>query len=124
MFSRSIKRQSNIFKFFELTLMSIPLNKPYRILTTRVKRYATHYQIPAEYSLVVPVKALGEEVLCDIRWEDENGELHVIHNALFVNSNLIPLNQLPDGKLIELWEHYYESKKGEKSENSSAETIM
>lgn len=104
--------------------MSIPLNKPYRILPAKSKRYTSHYGIPAEQALVVPLKALGEEVLCDIRWEDENGELHVVHNAMFVNSNLVPLNQLPDGKLIELWEHYYESKTRKKSENPSAETIM
>ena len=104
--------------------MSIPLNKPYRIVPSKVKRYAAHYQIPAEYSLVVPVKALGEEVLCDIRWEDDNGELHVIHNAMFVNNNLVPLNQLPDGKLFELWNHYYEPVPSRKDEGHSTETIM
>jgi hypothetical protein len=89
--------------------MSINLNKPYRIVPTRLKRYESHYQIPAERALVVPVKALGQEVSCDIRWEDQNGELHVIHNAMFVSENLVPLNAMENEKLYEIWEHYYSS---------------
>ncbi len=104
--------------------MSILLNKPYRIAPSKVKRYADHYQIPAAYSLVVPMKALGEEVLCDIRWEDDNGELHVLHKAMFVYNNLVPLDQLPDGKLFELWNHYYEREAEPKNEGRSTETIM
>lgn len=87
--------------------MSIKLNKPYRINPIRVKRYEAHYKIPAGISLVVPVKAFDDEVLCDIRWEDENGELHVIHRAMFTSENLVPLDQFKDEKLHELWDHYY-----------------
>jgi hypothetical protein len=87
--------------------MSIQLNKPYIIIPTRMKRYGTHYKIPAENALVVPVKAFDNEVLCDIHWEDGNGELQVIHNAMFVAENLAPLNPMLNEKLYELWSHFY-----------------
>jgi hypothetical protein len=87
--------------------MAILLNHPHRIIPTRVKRYEAHYHIPAGNALVVPMKNFGEEVLCDIRWEDSNGELKIIQNAMFVYDNLIPLRHLPDTKLFELWNHYY-----------------
>jgi hypothetical protein len=89
--------------------MAMHLNKPYRIKPTRQKRYEAHYHMPADYALVVPQKVLGDEVLCDIRWEDQGGQLHVIHNAMFVNDSLVSLNDRPDTKLKELWEHYYPS---------------
>jgi hypothetical protein len=95
--------------------MAIHLNKPYRIIPTRVKRYEAHYQIAAENALIVPQKILGGETMCDIRWEDSEGKLHVIHNAMFVNDNLIPLAQLPDNKMQELWNHYYGDTDNEQS---------
>jgi hypothetical protein len=87
--------------------MAIHLNKPYKIIPLRRKRYETHYQIPAEHTLVVPLKELGQEVCCDVRWENENGELNAIHNIMFVNDNLVPLNPMIDEKLYEVWNHYY-----------------
>jgi hypothetical protein len=87
--------------------MSIQLNQPYKIIPHRYKRYESHYGIPAGNVVVVPLKVLGEEVSCDIRWEDNNGELQVIHHAMFIKENLIPLNQILDAKLWELWTHYY-----------------
>jgi hypothetical protein len=106
--------------------MAIHLNKPYRIIPTRLKRYEAHYQIPAEYALVVPLKAFGEEVLCDIRWEDSNGELHIISNAMFVYDNLVPLEQRPDTRILELWNHYYPAVKEDRpvEAKNSSETIM
>jgi hypothetical protein len=89
--------------------MAIQLKQPYRIIPTRMKRYEAHYKIPAAEVVVVPLKELGEEVLCDLRWEDTNGEIQVIHNAMFVKENLIPLNAMLDVKLHELWSHYYAS---------------
>ncbi|MFZ6009094.1 MAG: hypothetical protein ACOYXT_02005 [Bacteroidota bacterium] len=97
------------------------LNTPYRVIPSQVKRYTAHYRIPAEDSLVVPLKIFGEEVLCEVRWEDENGELHVIHSAMFVYSNLIQLNKMPDSRLQELWDHYYGSAINQRN---SGETIM
>ena len=90
--------------------MKIQLNKPYKILPTRCKRYESHYQIPAARCLVVPVKELGEEVSCDIRWEDDNGELHLVSQKIFVADNLIPLNAMLESKLHELWQHWYADK--------------
>jgi hypothetical protein len=87
--------------------MNIHLNKPYKIIAFRQKRYAAHYNIPASDSLVVPVKNFQEEVQCDVRWENENGELKVLHEKMFVSENLIELNPLLDEKLFELWAHYY-----------------
>ena len=85
------------------------LNKPYRIKPTRQKRYEAHYNMPADYALVVPQKVLGDEVLCDIRWEDENGELFLLQNKFFVCDNLVPLNSMLEPELQELWQHYYDS---------------
>lgn len=87
--------------------MNIHLNKPYKIIGFKQKKYDAHYNIPAAESLVVPVKNFGDEVLCDVRWENENGELKVLHEKMFTNENLIRLNPLLDEKLFEIWTHYY-----------------
>lgn len=88
--------------------MSIHINKPYKIIAFRQKRYDRHYSIPSAESLVVPVRTLGEEVLCDIRWENDNGELKVLHEKMFISENLVPLNEMIDEKLFEIWSHYYD----------------
>jgi hypothetical protein len=67
--------------------------------------------IPADKTLVVPLKVLGDEVSCDVRWENDNGELKALHNVVFINDNLIPLNPIMDEKLYEIWQHYYEGRK-------------
>jgi hypothetical protein len=90
--------------------MNIKLNKPYKIAPERLKRYGAHYNIPADKALVVPLKSLGDEVSCDIRWEDDYGVLHVLQNKIFIAENLVPLNPLLEDKLHELWEHYYQEK--------------
>jgi hypothetical protein len=90
--------------------MSIQLTKPYKITAAKVKRYQNHYAMPADSSLIVPLKTLGNEVSCDIRWENENGELQLLENKVFVSENLVPLDPLIDHKLHELWEHYYGTK--------------
>jgi hypothetical protein len=87
--------------------MSARLNKPYKIIAFRQARYGTHYNIPSSESLVVPTKQLGDEVLCDIRWEDDNGELKVLHQKMFLSENLVQLDPLADEKLFEIWDHYY-----------------
>lgn len=92
--------------------MSIHLNKPYKIVQYRHKQYESHYQFPADKALVVPVKPLGEEVSCDIRWENDNGELKVLHHVMILSTNLIPLNDFIDIKLMEIWQHYYNRETG------------
>jgi hypothetical protein len=89
---------------------TIHLYQPYKIIGSRHKRYESHYNIPAANVVVVPTKELGDEVLCDIRWEDNNGELRVIEHSMFVKDNLEPLNKLIDLKLLEIWSHYYEKR--------------
>lgn len=83
------------------------LNKAYKILPTRLKRYEAHYQIPADRCLIVPLKELGNEVSCDIRWEDDSGEFHLLSQKIFVSDNLIPLNGMLESKLYELWLQHY-----------------
>ncbi|HEY0741523.1 MAG TPA: hypothetical protein VGD40_08675 [Chryseosolibacter sp.] len=87
--------------------MAIHIGKPYRIIAMRYKRYNAHYQIPSDDCLVVPTKEYGTESLCDVRWEDTNGVLQVIHNKMFLSDNLAPLNAMLQTKLYEIWEHYY-----------------
>jgi hypothetical protein len=89
--------------------MNIKQGLPYKITTQRAKRYATHYNILPEKCLIVPIRLFGSEASCDIRWEDDNGELFLLQNKFFVCENLVLLNALLDPKLQELWEHYYDS---------------
>lgn len=91
--------------------MSIQLHRPYKIISHKQKRYASHYNIPSQQSLIVPLKEYGNDVSCDIRWEDGNGELQVLHEKLFSVENIEPLNSLIDDKLHEIWEHYYSMNK-------------
>lgn len=87
--------------------MAIHIGKPYRIINIRHKRYNAHYHIPSDDCLVVPLKEYGDEALCDVRWEDSNGELQVIHDRMFVSDNIAPLNAMLHEKLFEIWNHYY-----------------
>jgi hypothetical protein len=94
--------------------MSLKLTKAYKIIPQKFKRYESHYHMPADRSLIVPLKIFGDEVSCDIRWEDDNGELQLLQNKIFLADNLVPLNPMLDVKLHELWQHYYESNKTER----------
>jgi hypothetical protein len=87
--------------------MSIQIGKPYKIIAKREKRYSAHYNIPSAECVVIPLKAIGAEVLCDVRWEDVNGEMQVIHNKMFIADNLKPLNEMIHEKVYEIWTHYY-----------------
>lgn len=87
--------------------MPIHLLQPYKIIPSKEKRYIAHYNIPAGQCVVVPVRDFGDEVLCELRWEDANGVLHLLENKMFVADNLMPLNPLLDLKLHEVWSHYY-----------------
>lgn len=87
--------------------MSIHIGKPYKIISLRNKRYDAHYNIPSDNCLIVPLKEYGDEALCDVRWEDANGLLQVIHNRMFVSENLVPLDPALNEKLFELWDYNY-----------------
>ncbi|HEY0654532.1 MAG TPA: hypothetical protein VGD65_15450 [Chryseosolibacter sp.] len=88
-------------------MTNIKIGTGYKIIETRYKRYFEHYHIPAQECLVVPLKSYGEDVSCEVRWEDEYGVLHSKSSLIFNNQNLKPLNPLLDSKLFEIWEHYY-----------------
>ena len=75
-----------------------------------MKRYAAHYQIPSETCVVVPIKKVGDEFSCDVRWEDANGELQQKTDVLFIAENIEPLNEFVDSSLHDLWKHYYADK--------------
>jgi hypothetical protein len=83
------------------------LRRAFKVSAEMCRRYGPHYNIPAENALVVPIKILGEEVSCDVRWEDDNGVLHLLEDKIFVIVNLERIDPLADSKLHELWEHYY-----------------
>ena len=89
--------------------MSIHIGEPYKIIKMREKRYNAHYNIPSDDCVVIPIKEFGAEVLCDIRWEDQNGEMQALHDRMFSSENLIPLNGMLHEKLYEIWDHYYNS---------------
>lgn len=89
--------------------MTIKERYPYKISLNRAKRYAAHYNINPERCLIVPLRIFGSEASCDIRWEDDNGELHHLQNKFFVIDNLVPLNAMLEPNLADLWKHYYDS---------------
>lgn len=91
------------------SIMKIKPGQPYKIAQNVAKRYAAHYNIQSERCLIVPLKFFGNDASCDIRWEDENGELFLLQNKFFVCDNLVSLNQMLESKLYELWEHYYKA---------------
>ena len=90
-------------------MTNIKLGTGYKIIETRYKRYVDHYHIPSPECLIVPLKSYGEDLSCEVRWEDEYGVLHSKEHLLFSNENLKPINPLLDVKLFEIWQHYYGS---------------
>lgn len=92
--------------------MNIKPGLPYQIVSHRVKKYAAHYNISPDRCVIVPVKIFGDEVSCDIRWENDDGESRLLENKLFACENLIPLNALQEFELHRLWKRYYDSGSG------------
>lgn len=92
--------------------MSIKLNKPYKIVTDRLRRYEAYYKIPADRIVVIPLKELGDEVSCDIRWEDNDGQSQLMESKVFVQESLVPVEPLYDNSLYELWKRHHGIKHG------------
>ena len=90
--------------------MSIKIMKPYKIAIEALKRYEAHYKIPALRAVIIPQLQFGDEVSCDVRWEDEHGQMQLQQKKFFTSDSLIPLNPLVDSGRHELWQHYYEQK--------------
>ena len=87
-------------------MLKVQLQKPYKILSHKVKRYTNHYHIPAENCVIIPLKFYGEDASCNVRWEDENGVLHLKEGLFFQVQNLEPVNAMSHFKMYELWQHY------------------
>lgn len=104
--------------------MSIHIGKPYKIIKMREKRYNAHYNIPSEECVVIPTKVLGEEVLCDVRWEDQNGEMQFLQDKMFTSENLLPLNGMLHEKLYEIWDHYYNKSQEVTSVPDMSESVI
>jgi len=89
--------------------MNIKQGLPYQIVSHRVNKYAAHYNISPDKCVIVPLRILGDEASCDIRWNDDNGESRLLENKFFACENLVPLNALQEFELHSLWKHYYNS---------------
>lgn len=89
--------------------MSIPLNRPYIIIPSKLKRYQEHYHLPLEGALVVPVRSFGSESSCDVRWWGTDKEQHFIHNVVFIDENLSPMNFMLHDELYRLWLQHYQT---------------
>ena len=87
--------------------MSIQLQQPYKIIQRKQKRYEEHYNIPSDKCVVVPVRAFGDDLSCDVHWKDEQGELHAMKQLFFNNQNIEPVDPLKDYLLHELWDSTY-----------------
>lgn len=87
--------------------MSVRLNKPYKIVSYLEKTYDAHYAIPSSKALIIPVKLFDQEAQCDVRWEAEDGQMHVRNQTMIAADNLIPLDGLRDHELLEIFQHYY-----------------
>jgi hypothetical protein len=87
--------------------MNIKQGFAYKIAPDKAKKYAVHYDIAPEKCLVVPIRLFGNEASCDIRWEDDNGEVILLEKKLFAGENLIPLNAMYDFELYALWKRHY-----------------
>lgn len=81
--------------------------KAYKIHPTRWKRYESHYTIPVEKCLIVPIRSLGNEVMCDIRWTDMNGESQLLRDKMFLYDNLVVIDPMLDYELYEIYVQYY-----------------
>ena len=87
-------------------MLTIKLERPYKILLHKLKRYSEHYQIPAERCVIIPMKCLGDDALCNVRWEDPHGVLHLKEGLFFAIQNLESINAMTHFSLFELWQHY------------------
>jgi hypothetical protein len=87
--------------------MSVHLKQPYKIIQRKQKRYEEHYHIPSEKCVVVPLKEYGEDVSCDVHWEDSNGVMQRKDQLLFSLNNIEPLDSIKEFQLHEIWMHYY-----------------
>jgi hypothetical protein len=87
--------------------MSIHLKQPYKIAERKQKRYEEHYHIPSDKCVIVPLKEYGEDISCNVYWEDGEGKVQQQLHLLFNHLNIVPLDSMRDAQLHEIWQHYY-----------------
>lgn len=97
--------------------MSIILNQPYKIVQRKQKKYEEHYQIPSEKCVIIPVRVYGDDISCDVRWEDPQGIMQIKNKVLFQHQNLELIDPMVDYQLHEIWKHFENA--NEKGESSS-----
>ena len=96
-------------------MQKIRLQKPYKIIYHRLKRYSLHYEIPAENCVIIPLQSFGKDFACDVRWEDNHGVLHHRKGLFFTGNNIEPVDAMKHFNLYELWHHYDELRVGSNS---------
>lgn len=84
-------------------MTNVELNNPYKIITSKHKRYASHYGIPSPDVIVVAKKKYGDQVLSDVMWKTPAGEVEYRSDLIFDSANLEPLNRSRDFHLLALW---------------------
>jgi hypothetical protein len=89
--------------------MTVQLYQPYKIIQRKQKRYGEHYNIPAVKCVIVPIKQFGDDLSCDVHWEDSEGKMQHHNQLFFNNENIEPLDAMKDFQLHEIWENYYQS---------------
>jgi hypothetical protein len=86
--------------------MSIHLKQPYKIIERKQKRYEEHYHVPSDKCVVIPLKEYGDDISCNVYWEDSEGKIQQQQRLLFNSLNIEPLDSLRDFHLHEVWQHH------------------
>lgn len=84
---------------------NISLNTPYKIKTSKHKRYTLHYEIPGAETIVIPKKKYGDQISCEVLWKDATGEIRQKADLMFDSNYLEPLNPMQDFILYTTWEN-------------------
>lgn len=81
----------------------IHIHKPYKIVQSKAKRYAAHYNIPAERCLILPLRELGDDVSCMVQWRNESNELEVKNGVMINHGAIEPIDPFKDDGLYDLF---------------------
>lgn len=84
----------------------IHLSTPHKIIPNKFKQYQRHYDIPSAECIIVPSKAYGDQILCNVLWKNETGQFHFKADLMFSSSNLVPVDAMKDFILYKTWEEH------------------
>ncbi|MBT1701840.1 hypothetical protein [Chryseosolibacter indicus] len=84
----------------------INLNAPYKIIPNKYKQYQKHYNIPAAECILVPTKTYGDQILCNVIWKNETGQMLIKADLMFSSSNIIAVDAIKDFILYKTWEEH------------------